>query len=429
MRDPNAPHDGGQDVWRPHPAAEAFPMLGDDELAELAEDIKANGLREPVWLYDDPERGRVLLDGRNRLAACERAGVEPTTRVYRGDHPTDFVVSMNVNRRHMTAGQKAAAAAALEPLYAEEARKRQAQAAAATNRRRWGADSEDKSLPADRQEAMPPDGDAPEDRRQRESTSKAASQVGASGRSTARYKRVNEQAPDLAEKVREGSMALDRAERIIRDREAEQRRIAEAKREAEQAGQPTALELRTGDFRDVLADLRDVDAIITDPPYEADALDLLDGLAEWSDKVLADDGVLVVLFGQTHLPEAYRRLAGYRPYRWTGCYLTSGPAYASHARRVQSQWKPLLVYGGGPRFSDTFHSTGDDKQHHRWGQNYDAFHRLVETFTRAGDTVVDPFAGGGTTLLAAHALGRHAYGAEIDPHEASKALDRLEVAA
>ncbi len=40
--------------------------------------------------------------------------------------------------------------------------------------------------------------------------------------------RVAEQAPDLAEKVCSGKMALDRAERIIRDREAEQRRIAHA---------------------------------------------------------------------------------------------------------------------------------------------------------------------------------------------------------
>lgn len=31
-----------------HPYAEKFPMLGADDLAELAESIKANGLRQPI---------------------------------------------------------------------------------------------------------------------------------------------------------------------------------------------------------------------------------------------------------------------------------------------------------------------------------------------------------------------------------------------
>ena len=57
-----------------HPVAALFPMLADDEIEELAADIKARGLLQPIVL--DAE-GRVL-DGRNRLAACEIAGVEPT---------------------------------------------------------------------------------------------------------------------------------------------------------------------------------------------------------------------------------------------------------------------------------------------------------------------------------------------------------------
>ncbi len=34
------------------PAADVFPMMFDDELKELAEDIKANGLREPIVVAD-----------------------------------------------------------------------------------------------------------------------------------------------------------------------------------------------------------------------------------------------------------------------------------------------------------------------------------------------------------------------------------------
>ena len=39
--------------------------------------------------------------------------------------------------------------------------------------------------------------------------------------------------------------------------------------------------------------------------------------------------------------------------------------------------------------------------------------KLIQTFTDPGDVVIDPVAGGGSTLLAAHNLGRKAYGFEI----------------
>ena len=185
------------------------------------------------------------------------------------------------------------------------------------------------------------------------------------------------------------------------------------------------MDIRHGDFREVLADLQNVDAIITDPPYPAEFLPLLDDLAAWADKVLSDDGVLAVLIGQTHLPEVYRRLSGHRPYRWTACYLTEGPGYVSHPRRVQSGWKPLLVYGGGPRFGDVFRSSGDDKRHHKWGQNFDAFHAIVERLTTKGATVVDPFMGAGTTLLAAHALGRNTIGCDLDEQAVADTKARL----
>lgn len=214
----------------------------------------------------------------------------------------------------------------------------------------------------------------------------------------------------------------------MRDREAEQRRIAKARAEAAATNARTRVDLRHGDFREVLADLADVDAIVTDPPYPHEFLPLLDDLAAWADKVLRPDGVLAVLIGQTHLPEVFRRLEGHRPYRWTGCYITAGSGYVSHPRKVQSNWKPLIVYGGGPRFADVVRSEGSDahaKALHKWGQDYSAFHTIIERLTERGQTVADPFMGAGTTLLAAHALGRHAVGADIAAEHVHTARERL----
>lgn len=90
-----------------HPVADLFPMLADDELAELAADIKARGLLHPIVL---DEQGRVL-DGRNRLAACRIAAVEPTFTTYDGDDPDGYALSVNIARRHLTKGQQAMIAA------------------------------------------------------------------------------------------------------------------------------------------------------------------------------------------------------------------------------------------------------------------------------------------------------------------------------
>ncbi len=51
--------------------------------------------------------------------------------------------------------------------------------------------------------------------------------------------------------------------------------------------------------------------------------------------------------------------------------------------------------------------------------------RLIRMFSFVGDTVLDPFVGTGTTLLAAAQAGRNAIGVEIDPHYARLAKDRL----
>ena len=91
-----------------HPYAEKFPMLGEAELAELAESIAENGLRNPIVLTPDG----LILDGRNRSAACERAGVSPTTIVYEGDDLAEYVIDCNSSRRHMSTGARAMATAA-----------------------------------------------------------------------------------------------------------------------------------------------------------------------------------------------------------------------------------------------------------------------------------------------------------------------------
>jgi ParB-like chromosome segregation protein Spo0J len=90
-----------------HPVADLFPMLPDDELQELADDIRANGLQHPIVLDKDG----VLIDGRNRWAACQIAGVDPKFTTINGQDPVAYILSSNIARRHMNKGQRAMAVA------------------------------------------------------------------------------------------------------------------------------------------------------------------------------------------------------------------------------------------------------------------------------------------------------------------------------
>jgi ParB-like chromosome segregation protein Spo0J len=88
-----------------HPLAEIFPLIESDEYDGLVSDIRRNGLHEPITLY----QGKIL-DGRNRYRAAKEAGHKFTDRDFTtlpvGVDPKAFVISTNVQRRHLNTKQK-----------------------------------------------------------------------------------------------------------------------------------------------------------------------------------------------------------------------------------------------------------------------------------------------------------------------------------
>ena len=98
-----------RDAYAVHPAADVFPMMSDEDLAALGEDIKANGQTIPILFWTDGDN-RVLIDGRNRLEAMERIGIadDALVETFHCKDPVTHIITLNIRRRHLTPQQQAA---------------------------------------------------------------------------------------------------------------------------------------------------------------------------------------------------------------------------------------------------------------------------------------------------------------------------------
>jgi hypothetical protein len=194
-----------------HEYAKIFPMANDFEISDMADNIKARGLLNPIVMLNGK-----ILDGRNRAAACELAGVTPHTVDYTGTDPLGDVISWNLHRRQLTTSQKAAVSLEMRDIFAKQAKERQAQAP--------GKPQGEKSVSLN----------------SGEQTGKSAAQVaGVLGISHATVEDavfVQKHAPELVEKIKAGGMTVNAAKTEVKQRQQQ----AEKKPETETIQKPEA---------------------------------------------------------------------------------------------------------------------------------------------------------------------------------------------
>jgi len=208
-----------------HPAAAVFPMLADEELRDLADDIKHNGLIYDIVL----DKTGAIVAGRNRFAACKLAGVEPRFMTLPDDaDPVAYVLSENLQRRHMSAGQRAMAAARARLFLknnqdgvASLAGVSQARIAYAATVIKYAPDLADLVLSgAEHLNA------AYEKARARKIAAESAAESDARQRAEAERKtaKLRAEAPDLADLVAEWRLSLDDALAALRQRQEDEAR-------------------------------------------------------------------------------------------------------------------------------------------------------------------------------------------------------------
>jgi hypothetical protein len=86
-----------------HPLCTYFPRMSEAEFDSLKDNLLANGQTHPIYTLDG-----MILDGGNRYRALCELGIAPVLIEYTGSNPTQFILSSNLHRRHLTQGQSAA---------------------------------------------------------------------------------------------------------------------------------------------------------------------------------------------------------------------------------------------------------------------------------------------------------------------------------
>lgn len=426
-----------------HPAAELFPMMDAEALQALADDIREHGQREPVILYHG-----AVLDGRNRLLACELAGVEPRFVTVESEEVVDpiaFVLSLNRHRRHMSPAQVAVLIVDVSDMYAVLAAER-----ARVGNAKGGS--------AERKSGIDPIPDLPAPKRNPDGRAlvQAAKELGGGISSASIMCSVKRDAPEVFAAVKSGAIErvtdakriaampeAQRAEVLQRVEAGEEPRRAtldikaaevRSRISAQSSGDPCEPRIHHGDSLEWMRSLPDssADVLLTDPLYSSDIED-------------------IAAYARAWLPLAWSKVKPTgRGYVFIGSYPHEVAAYlavcAEHGILVEQLliWSYTNTMGPRPKMRyflnyqtvlyivgpdaapldcelltelcaarEEYHPARSAERVYQWQKPTEIVESYIRHSTRAGDLVIDPFAGSGTTMVCAAKLGRRSIGCEI----------------
>jgi DNA modification methylase/ParB-like chromosome segregation protein Spo0J len=460
-----------------HSIANIFPMLDSDSLSSLASDIKSNGLKSSILVYEG-----AILDGRNRFQACQAAGVLPRFETFSGTlhEALSLVWSLNFQRRHLNSSQAAIADAKRKTLDDQynatvtaiaEAKRERPENARPTNEVREQNKSVQLIVPI-----KPKDTTALTDHYRATAAGtnrtyiKQADDLVKAGRT------------DLIEQIEKGKLTISQAKMVVKREEKLQdleRAAQQSEEEAIKEDSPkwSVLNVDVYEGLDAIAsDWPKSRLIFADPPYNigidygngkktdslkpTDYMAWVDGWITRSINCLTDDGSLWVMIGDEYAAEygVLLKSKGLTIRNWIKWYETFGVNCAEKFNRtsrhifycVRDPKNFIFNAKSVSRPSDR-QTKYNDKRANPAGKVWDdvwmiprltqtcnervpefptqlpldLVSAIVECASIPGDLIIDPFNGSGTTGVAALSVGRKYIGIELNERYASIADKRL----
>lgn len=404
------------------------------KIQELADSIKELGLLNPITVNEDG----TLIAGMHRLEACKLLGMEEikVNKINLSSLLAELAeIDENLirNELHWLAADKQLRRR--KSIYEELHPETKAGIAGAnkTNEKRWGVANEKISSA-------------------KTFTEDTAEKLGQSQRniqmSVARAEKIAE---ELEAEIEELDITKTEGTILARFEPEQQKKIIEVKKQktdssikeivqeikkeekkeakeeerrilAEKgANKKIEIDFRLGDFEEVFANIPDgsVDCIITDPPYPYEFIEVWSKLSRVAKRVLKPNGFCVAYSGQMYLPEVIKRMNEHLDYYWTFAVYHEGQTQIVNGINLMCRWKPVLIFQNGKKkidntFQDYFISEQREKNGHDWQQSKSGVGYLIEMFTKPNDLILEPFAGSGTTIIAAREKGRRIIAAELD---------------
>lgn len=174
-----------------------------------------------------------------------------------------------------------------------------------------------------------------------------------------------------------------------------------------------------------------VDAVVTDPPYPSEFLHLWRPFASEAYRLLREGGELVTLLGHYQLPQVMAAFATTEFRYWWICGMRQHARGRLLGKRVNVYFKPALWYVKGKKRrlsdmpSDLVLGTNPEKVDHEWEQGSRWFSHWCNRICERDEVILDPFAGSGTTGVAAILEGRRCILIEKEPAYAAICRRRI----
>jgi hypothetical protein len=400
--------------------------MGEPELLHLTEDIKAHGLREKITLYE----GKVL-DGRNRFLVCQSLKIRSETKDFAGSHldALAFVWSENFHRRHLNPSQAAVAEARRVKVSQEYAAEVDKMKTEAREKKKEGGKKGGKAGGKGRPKKDRHGERIPQAYREPRTSTRRAKAVGTNRKYLETAETLLETDPKRLEDVEGGKKTLSEVIRELRKEEQAAKRKAAIK-EGKKIKDETVFRLP---IEEIQSDPNSIDLIFTDPPYDDQHIEHYTMAAKLAKSCLKSGRFFCCYVGKLRLPQVINAIIPYLEYVWiiAAFHSFSKEKHLGNPYQFAENWRPVLVFKKAGKaevckFQQDVVRAERDKTFHDWQQDIKTPLQLIEAYTEPGELVVDPFCGGGTTLVAAKRLGRKWLGFDISEESVALSKKRLQ---